>query len=69
MNLVREISVTYSTVPLVVKGVHEAADDGQPASFMLLHVLAGGVDIEPLLSGSDCENLEVLALAVIEEGR
>jgi hypothetical protein len=71
MNLTREIPVTYLTVPLVVKGIYERADGsvGLPASFLLLHVLAGGVDIDPMLSNDDREELEGLALRVIEEGR
>ena len=71
MNLVREIPVSYLTVPLVVKGVYEAADPsaGLPAGFLLLHVLAGGVDIDPMLSNDDREELEGLALRVLEEGR
>lgn len=69
MNLVREIPVTYLTVPLVVKGVYEGPEDGLPATFMVLHIFAGPVDIEPMLNNSDRNELELLALRVIEEGR
>lgn len=69
MNMQREVQVSYHTVPLLVVGYYDAEEEGVAAQLIIQKVLAGAVDILPLLSVRDEDALEALALLAVGEGR